>query len=65
MKKISPKLLSIAMILLTLLATGGFLAKGVIAPTGGGSTGGWEPEPNPDGGWLDTPIFSSYFHILS
>ena len=50
MKKISPKLISIALILLSLLVTGGFLAKNVIGPSGGGSTGGWEPEPNPDGG---------------
>jgi len=38
------------MILLTLLATGGFLARGVIAPSGGGSTGGFEEEIDPNGG---------------
>lgn len=50
MKKISPKLISIAMILLTLLATGGFLAKNVICPSGGGTTGGFDEDPNPSGG---------------
>ena len=38
------------MILLSLLATGGFLAKSVIAPSGGGSTGGFDDDPNPNGG---------------
>ena len=50
MKKISPKLLTIAMILLSLLATGGFLAKNAIAPSGGGATGGFEEEIDPPGG---------------
>jgi len=49
MKKISPKLISIAMILLSLLATGGFLAKNVIAPSGGGTSGGWDEEFDPAG----------------
>ncbi len=50
MKKLNPKLISIAMIVLTLLLSGGFLAKGVIAPSGGGSTGGFDEDPNPSGG---------------
>ena len=49
MKKINPRILSIAMILLSLLVAGGFAAKEAIAPSGGGSTGSWEPELDPPG----------------
>jgi len=49
MKKISPKLLSITMILLSLLISGGFLAKNAIAPSGGGTSGGFEEEVDPTG----------------
>ena len=43
MKKINPRIISIAMVLLTLLTAGGFAAKEVIAPGNGGIT------PDPDG----------------
>ncbi|MHA1156517.1 MAG: hypothetical protein ACTSQK_10460 [Candidatus Heimdallarchaeota archaeon] len=49
MKKISPKVISIALVILSLLATGGFLAKNVIGPSGGGTSGGFEEETDPSG----------------
>ncbi len=49
MKKISPKVLSIALVLLSLLISGGFLAKNAIAPSGGGTSGGWDEEFDPTG----------------
>ncbi len=50
MKKLNPRIISIAMILLTLLVSGGFIAKEAIAPSGGGTTGGWDEEFDPTGG---------------
>ena len=44
MKKLNPRVISIAMVLLTLLTAGGFAAKEVIAP----GNGGIMPDPNPD-----------------
>ena len=50
MKKLNPRVISIAMILLSLLAAGGFAAKEAIAPSGGGTTGSIEEEFDPAGG---------------
>ena len=51
MKKINPRIISIALVLLSLLFAGGFAAKEIIGPSGGGSTGGIEEEIDPNGGW--------------
>ena len=50
MKKLNPRVISIAMILLTLLAAGGFAEKEAIAPSGGGTSGAWDEELDPAGG---------------
>ena len=47
MKKLNPRVISIAMVLLTLLTAGGFAAKEVIAPGNGGVTP--DPDPSPIG----------------
>ena len=47
MKKLNPRVISIAMVLLTLLTAGGFAAKEAIAPGNGGLTP--DPEPDPIG----------------
>ncbi len=44
MKKVNPKVVALALIILTSLATGGVVIKYGIAPRGIGS------DPNPDGG---------------
>ena len=46
MKKINPRIISVAVILLSLLAAGGFAAKEAMAP----ASGGWEEELEPTGG---------------
>lgn len=48
MKKINPRIVTLAIMILSFVAVGGFVAKTAIAPQGGGS--GWEPDPEPDGG---------------
>ena len=50
MKKINPRIISIAMILLSLLFAGGFAAKEIISQSGGGTTGAIGEEINPNGG---------------
>ena len=49
MKKINPRIISVAVILLSLLAAGGFAAKEAIAPSGGGTSGSWDEEFDPAG----------------
>ena len=46
MKKLNPRIISIAMVLLSLLAAGGFAAKEAMAP----ASGGWDEEFDPTGG---------------
>lgn len=50
MKKLHPRIITLAMILLSLLVAGGFAAKEAIAPSGGGTSGGWDEEIDPTGG---------------
>ena len=46
MKKLNPKIIAIAMIMLSLLVTGSFVAKDALAPP----AGGWDEEFDPTGG---------------
>ena len=39
----------IALLILTFLTTGRFAIKNGISPSGGGSTGGWDDQIDPDG----------------
>ena len=48
-KRISPKIAILALTILTILATGSFAIKSAIAPSGGGSTGGWDDDPDGSG----------------
>jgi hypothetical protein len=46
-KKINPKVIALALTILTFLAAGGIAAKETLADRGGG---GFEPDPDPNGG---------------
>jgi hypothetical protein len=46
-KKINPKVIALALTVLTFLAAGGIAAKETLGGRGGG---GLEPDPDPDGG---------------
>lgn len=50
MKKINPRIVTVVMVMLSILIAGGFAAKEVICPSGGGATGGFEEEIDPPGG---------------
>jgi len=50
MKKINPRIVTVVMVMLSILIAGSFAAKEIIGPSGGGSTGGFEEEIDPNGG---------------